>query len=78
MLLSAPPLEHCPPRNVSLVMKTGLSRHWASARIAAPPRSGPTWKQRLLMNREFTTLSWPPRVEDGAAAAAAEARCCSA
>src|SRR6516165_3449612 len=41
MLLSAPPLEHCPPRNVSLVMNTGLLRHWASARIAAPPRSGP-------------------------------------
>ena len=41
MLLSAPPLEHRPPVNVSLVMYTGRFRHWASARMAAPPRSGP-------------------------------------
>ena len=41
MLLSAPPLEHRPPVNVSLVMYTGRLRHWASARTAAPPRSGP-------------------------------------
>ena len=43
MLLSAPPLEHRPPENVSLVMYTGRLRYWASARIAAPPRSGPDW-----------------------------------
>src|SRR5215468_3940824 len=61
MLLSAPPLEQAPPRKVSLVMYTGRFSHWDSARIAAPPRSGPVEKQRLPMNRESTTLSWPPR-----------------
>src|SRR4249919_1787678 len=61
MLLSAPPLEQAPPRKVSLVMYTGRFSHWDSARIAAPPRSGPVGKQRLPMNRESTTLSWPPR-----------------
>src|SRR5215831_7072758 len=61
MLLSAPPLEQAPPRKVSLVMYTGRLSHWDSARIAAPPRSGPAGKQRLPMNRESTTLSCPPR-----------------
>src|SRR6478672_3601222 len=61
MLLSAPPLEQAPPRKVSLVMYTGRFSHWDSARIAAPPRSGPVGKQRLPMNRESTTLSWPPK-----------------
>src|SRR5215472_12131032 len=61
MLLSAPPLEQAPPRKVSLVMYTGRLSHWDSARIAAPPRSGPVAKQRLPMNRESTTLSCPPR-----------------
>src|SRR5215471_18246083 len=61
MLLSAPPLEQAPSRKVSLVMYTGRPSHWDSARIAAPPRSGPAGKQRLPMNRESTTLSWPPR-----------------
>src|SRR5215470_15071583 len=61
MLLSAPPLEQAPPRKVSLVMYTGRLSHWDSARIAAPPRSGPAGKQRLPMNRESTTLSWPPK-----------------
>src|SRR5215469_7434406 len=61
MLLSAPPLEQAPPRKVSLVMYTGRFCHWDRARIAAPPRSGPAGKQRLPMNRELTTLSWPPR-----------------
>src|SRR5689334_10368606 len=60
-LLSAPPLEQAPPRKVSLVMYTGRLSHWDSARIAAPPRSGPVGKQRLPMNREPTTLSCPPR-----------------
>src|SRR6516165_5372559 len=61
MLLSAPPLEQAPPRKVSLVMYTGRFCHWDRARIAAPPRSGPVRKHRLPMNRELTTLSWPPR-----------------
>src|SRR5450432_204343 len=63
MLLSAPPLEHTPPRNVSREMYTGRPRYSLSARMAAPPRSGPVESQRLLKNFELTTLSWPPRAK---------------
>src|SRR5262249_61234739 len=41
MLLSAPPLEQRPPRNVSPVIYTGRFLYWASTRMAPPPRSGP-------------------------------------
>src|ERR1022692_121379 len=42
-------------------MRTGRPWHWLSARMAAPPRSGPVESQRLPMNRELTTRSRPPR-----------------
>src|ERR1017187_278526 len=63
MLLSAQPLEHTPPRNVSREMYTGRFRYSLRARMAAPPRSGPVESQRLLKNLELTTLSWPPRAK---------------
>src|SRR6266545_1007206 len=63
MLLSPAPLEHTPPLNVLLTTYTGRPRDWLSARMAAPPRSGPVGSQRLRKNRELTTLSRPPRTK---------------
>src|SRR4051794_10145753 len=68
MLLSAPPLEHTPPcpfapPNVDCATYTGRPWYWSSARIAAPPRSGPVRSQRLRTNLELTTVSWPPRTK---------------
>src|SRR5580693_3971105 len=59
ILLSAPPFEHTPPVNVLCTMYTGTAGSCSNARMAAPPRSGPDGKQRLPVNREFTTLSSP-------------------
>src|SRR5690242_1837778 len=61
MLLSAPPLEHRPPRNTLCVIWTARPWYWLSARIAAPPRSGPWLSHRLPVNVLLITLSWPPR-----------------
>src|SRR2546423_1249678 len=66
MLLSAPPFEHTPPwpgapPKVLFTIGTGRLCDWLSARIAAPPRSGPVPSQRLRTNRALTTLSRPPR-----------------
>ncbi len=37
MLLSAPPLEHAPPRNMLYDTYTGRFWYWLSARMAVPP-----------------------------------------
>ena len=61
MLLRAPPLEHTPPVKVLPVTSTARFWYWLSARMAAPPRSGPVESQRLPVKRASMTLSWPPR-----------------
>src|SRR6202167_4961304 len=61
MVLSAPPLEHTPPVKVLPVTSTGRFWYWLSARMAAPPRSGPVESQRLPVKGTSMTLSWPPR-----------------
>ena len=63
MLLSAPPFEHTPRRNVLLMMCTGRPWYSLSARMAAPPRSGPAESQRLPVKRELTTRRRPPRAK---------------
>ncbi|GAB3873427.1 hypothetical protein GCM10027610_140580 [Dactylosporangium cerinum] len=68
MLLSAPPLAHTPPwpeapPKVLPTTYTGWLWNWLSTRIAAPPRSGPFWSQRLRTKRELTTLNRPPRTK---------------
>jgi hypothetical protein len=49
------------PVKVLPVISTGRLAYWLSARMAAPPRSGPVESQRLPVKRASMTLSWPPR-----------------
>src|SRR5262245_18075670 len=68
MLDSAPPLEQEPPwpgapPNVLSTMYTGRPCDWLSARMPAPPRSGPVGSHTLRKKREFTTLNRPPRTK---------------
>ena len=72
MLDRPPPLEQTPPVNVLFTTYTGSLLYWLSARIAAPPRSGPLESQRLSVNLRIDDGEPATPVEDRAAAAALE------
>ena len=72
MLLSVPPLEHCPPRNVSLVMNTGLLAPLGQRADCGAAEVGADVEAAVIDEPGVDHLELAAEVEDGAAAPAAE------